>query len=247
MAEVSKKSFKTKKKTPDNLTCELVFDGGLLSNTRASLVIELIKYFMFERHQIPQPFEHVKRDMKMKEEKIAAGPRTQPTDLQPKRKIKSIIENLEMLFDNLEKSFVLCPEISQIVIILGGTIVSPKETFVIKLPQLSPDADNLVFKTCVKAMFRQIITQDLLCDMKALTPTNMSVLLHAPRECNMEWFIPNHTFKFPVRGRFFTYNCTCKQPVDDRIWFQSPVNVKGFRDPLNIQNMSLMFCINICI
>ncbi|CAL1533644.1 unnamed protein product, partial [Lymnaea stagnalis] len=39
---------------------DIVFDGALMSNTRASLVIELIKYFLYERQQIPLPLDQLK-------------------------------------------------------------------------------------------------------------------------------------------------------------------------------------------
>ncbi len=47
-------------KTVNN--CDIFLDGGLASNVKAALVKELIKYFMYERQQIPVPFDHLKRN-----------------------------------------------------------------------------------------------------------------------------------------------------------------------------------------
>lgn len=44
----------------------VTFDGGLQSCVRANLISELLKYILYERQQIPLPFEQVKRDVEVK-------------------------------------------------------------------------------------------------------------------------------------------------------------------------------------
>ena len=39
---------------------DIVFDGALLSTTRASLVTELLQYFLYERQQIPLPVDQLR-------------------------------------------------------------------------------------------------------------------------------------------------------------------------------------------
>lgn len=39
------------------------FDGGLGSRVRAELVNELLKYILYERQQIPVPFNQIKREI----------------------------------------------------------------------------------------------------------------------------------------------------------------------------------------
>ena len=41
----------------------VMFDGGLLSSARAEMVNELLKYFLYERQQMPMSFDHVKREV----------------------------------------------------------------------------------------------------------------------------------------------------------------------------------------
>lgn len=43
---------------------DFVFDGGLHSNSRAAIVKEILTYLLYERQQIPLPFEHIKRELK---------------------------------------------------------------------------------------------------------------------------------------------------------------------------------------
>lgn len=48
---------------------DFVFDGGLLSQTRASLVNEVVKYLLYERNQIPLQFDILKQQMTVSEAK----------------------------------------------------------------------------------------------------------------------------------------------------------------------------------
>lgn len=57
------KNSKMKCRESQNISCSLYFDGILQSGVRGSLVIEMVKYLMYERQQLPLPFEHVKRDL----------------------------------------------------------------------------------------------------------------------------------------------------------------------------------------
>ncbi|KAJ8308724.1 hypothetical protein KUTeg_013598 [Tegillarca granosa] len=47
---------------------DFVFDGGLHSNSRAAIVKEILIYLLYERQQIPLPFEHIKRELKVMRE-----------------------------------------------------------------------------------------------------------------------------------------------------------------------------------
>lgn len=68
MAGVSKKTTQKMKQ----FSYDIVFDGALLSTTRGSLVIELIKYFLYERQQIPLPVDEL-RDHVAREEDSYIG------------------------------------------------------------------------------------------------------------------------------------------------------------------------------
>lgn len=48
---------------------DFVFDGGLQSQTRASLVNEVVKHLLYERNQIPLQFDILKQQMMVNEAK----------------------------------------------------------------------------------------------------------------------------------------------------------------------------------
>ena len=52
------------KRQDDEKKClDVEFDGILESSVRAILVIEMIKYIVYQRQQIPLPFDQIKRDV----------------------------------------------------------------------------------------------------------------------------------------------------------------------------------------
>lgn len=132
-----------------------------------------------------------------------------------RRELKYAIKavgNLDQIFDMISQAFEMCPEIRSILILFGTTPISPKESYLLTMPILHPEFDNLSVKNSVKTLFRQIITQDVLGNAKNLSPTNMIVMINAPRNSGITWFLPKPTFKLPVRGRRHVFNLNCKHP-----------------------------------
>ncbi|KAL4237364.1 regulation of exit from mitosis [Mactra antiquata] len=210
-------------------SASVLFDGGLQSSVRSQLIIELLKYVLYERQQIPQPFDQVKRDVALKAEK-SAEMKILKLGRSCMKKAGDCVNKLEQIIENLNQAFHICPEIKQAVISIGATIVSPKEIYVIHLPPLNPDADNLSGKSCIKSLFRQLIMQDPLCDVKQISPTNITLLLSAPRNSNLSWFYPKASYKFPVRGRHFEFHLhsNCGQGRHDLSSNHSAVELSGF-------------------
>ncbi|XP_041351196.1 MAD2L1-binding protein-like [Gigantopelta aegis] len=187
------------------------------SSSRGVIVNELIKYCMYEREQIPLPFENIKRDID-RDENARLQLQNEKNFHQFKvlkkvveRKSQNAVFSLEQLFDNLSQLFERYPEVHQVLILLGGTVVSPKETYLVNLPPTCPDAEPPADRSYVKYLYRQLITQDLLGDVKSISPTNMTVFVRAPRDCGLEWFLPKPAFKVPQKSKQFEFNISCTQ------------------------------------
>lgn len=146
------------------------------------------------------------------------------------KKAVDLVSKLEETKRYVCQAFDVCPEIQKVAVAVGATAVSPKEVFVIQLPPLNPDADNLSGKACVKTLFRQLIMQDPLGNVKQISPTNISLLLYAPRKSELSWFFPKPTYKLPVRGRQFEFNLQskCGQGTHDLSINFSIVELSGF-------------------
>ena len=122
------------------------------------------------------------------------------------KKIEDAIRNVDELVKQVRHTFEICPEITQVAVVLGATIVSPKEIYLLQFPPLSPEADNLSSNEAVKTLFRQLVSQDPLRHIKAIPITNMSVLINAPRNSSCSWFLPKDSYKLPNRGNQFHFN-----------------------------------------
>lgn len=146
------------------------------------------------------------------------------------RKAVDLVSKVEETKRYVCQAFHVCPEIQKVAVLIGATIVSPKEVFVIHLPPLNPDADNLSGKDCVKTLFRQLIMQDPLGNVKQISPTNIFLLLYAPRKSELSWFLPKLTYKLPARGMHFEFHLQskCGQGTHDLSTNCSLVELSGF-------------------
>jgi transcriptional regulatory protein LevR len=56
-----------RRKKPEKITWQSEFDGVLSSSVCGKLIIELLKFLAFERHQLPAPFDQIKEQVKLKQ------------------------------------------------------------------------------------------------------------------------------------------------------------------------------------
>lgn len=131
---------------------------------------------------------------------------------QTHNKTKNVISNLDQLFENILKAFEICPEIQQALIMLGSTPVTPKESYLIRLPHICPEAENVSLKSSKQALFRHLIAEEVLSGNASLGPTNVYLVLSAPHSSALPGFVPKTTFKVPSRGYCLTLNMICSQP-----------------------------------
>ncbi|XP_063430615.1 uncharacterized protein LOC134712718 [Mytilus trossulus] len=195
---------------------DLIFDGGIQSHTRCILVKEYLKYILYERQQIPVPYEQVKQGLKIMEDQQHNDIKTRPDQKPPVRrslvskmelrKITKLVKGLEELFEKLVENFEICPEVRQVLFLLGGTTVSPKECYLITLPPYHPESNNLSSKFCIRYLMRELIMQDFVGKLKDVRTTNAIVMLNAPANSGIKWFLPKPNFKMPSRGTQFSLN-----------------------------------------
>ena len=155
-------------------------------------------------------------------------------------KAKNVISNLDKVFENILKAFETCPEIQQALVLLGSTPVTPKESYIIRLPHMCPEADNLSLKSSKQALFRHLVAEQVLSSDTALGPTNMYVVLCAPRSATLHGFVPKTTFKVPTRGHCLTLNMICNQPSfcsQDLTMDDTEVEISGI-EPLDHSSFS---------
>lgn len=157
------------------------------------------------------------------------------------RKAKEFVTALDKITENLHTAFDQCPDIRQVLIIIGGTSVSPKEMYRVTIPPYYPDATPVTEKSSIKTLFRQLITGDFLGSVNPLSTTNTMLLLNAPRHCGLEWFQAKPHYKPPNRGRVYEMNLLCVQPPDastDLSLIDHHLEISGIQ-PLDLSNAEL--------
>ena len=128
------------------------------------------------------------------------------------RKRTAMIASLESIFEYIARTFHTAHCLYEVVILLGGTTVSPKETYVIKLPTAMYDGKLFTLQQAKSSLFRQLITNQCWTEIPEMRPTKMHILVHAVRddELSRQGLKPRLTFKVPTKGRVFNINLGCK-------------------------------------
>ena len=155
-------------------------------------------------------------------------------------KAKTVVCKLDQLFQQTLTAFETCPEIQQALLLLGSTPVTPKECYLIQLPHICPEADNMSLKSSKHALFRHLVAEQVLSRDTALGPTNLYVVLCAPRSAALHGFVPKTTFKLPTRGHCLTLNMMCNQPSfcsQDLTMDDTEVEISGI-EPLERSSFS---------
>lgn len=146
------------------------------------------------------------------------------------RKAQDIVQKIEISNRKVLEAFEICPEIQKVAILFGATSVSPKEVYVIEMPPLNPEAENLPSKACIKTLFRHLLAEDPLRDMKQISSTSISVLLYAPRHSGLHSFFPKPVYNIPERGFHvnFNLNSSCGHGNHDLSKDFSVIELSGF-------------------
>ena len=148
------------------------------------------------------------------------------------------VKSLEKMFSTLEDIFVNGGPIKQVLLILGATVVSPKEVFVLNFPTSFYDSHSLSFKSCMSTLFRSLVIRDWFGDVKPLKScTKLHVLVQAPRHSDFGSQIlhPKINYKVPPRGKQFALNFHCRAHIVNAELSQlgdAEFNISGI-EPLN--------------
>lgn len=236
-------------------TINVVYKDELCSKTYSRLVMEAIKYLLYERHQIPFPYEqmrrslqeetHTNRDLASENNVRCKLTVTKSSRIEAKK--RQLVENVEELFSNLEVLF-QSTRVFSVCVMFGPTQVSSKESFTFHFSNfLSNDCDmGCTDKTTgvlCRKMIRNLVANEELASMKEISPTSMFVAVLSHKETSVDWFLPKRTFKPPHRGHLYNIGILASSGQndltdmtsehfqrDDLLWFQAPVAIKGLKE-----------------
>ncbi|XP_078256089.1 MAD2L1-binding protein [Rhinoraja longicauda] len=222
----------------------VVFPGQVTQRSCCRLVCELLKHVLYQRQQLPLPYDQLaffsRRDCGPDDSSMM--PRSLRNVQNNCKKSQRILLELEEVFQNLETLFMLTL-VPCMHILLGGSVVNPKEMYEVNMEQVAFGSSEESLKTisCIRQLFHTLFIKDLFNELKSAPLMNTVLLVQAQRNCGIQWFRPKLNYRVPTRTRRLiismasdTVSLTSameQRPShnnDDYIWFQAPITIKGF-------------------
>ncbi|XP_072912302.1 MAD2L1-binding protein [Hemitrygon akajei] len=223
----------------------VLFPGQVTRKSCCRLVCELLKHVLYQRQQLPLPYDQMafftKRECPPDDCSVLS--RSIKNEQSNCKKSQKMLLELDEVFQNLEAMFTLT-FIPCVHILMGGSVVNPKEMYEINMEQVAFGSTEESLKTisCIRQLFHALFVKDLFNELKSVPLMNTVLLVQGHRNCGIQWFRPKLNYRAPDRTRKLIIRLACdtmsltlaekQRPSynhDDYIWFQAPITIKGFQ------------------
>ncbi|KAL0178221.1 hypothetical protein M9458_027115, partial [Cirrhinus mrigala] len=156
------------------------------------------------------------------------------------RRCQRTLQELDEVLAHLETLFSLS-HVPRVLFMLGGSTILPTELYEVDMEAVAMGAgeNSLRTSTCLRQLFRMLFVADLLSDAKSVRLMTTTVMALGHRDCGVTGFKPKVDFKVPTKVKRQVISIASdvsltgdfqksKRNLEDYIWFQAPVTVKGF-------------------
>jgi len=218
-------STRKRRKKKQNLEITYSFDTNIDVFTLGCSVMETLTHLLYTRNQIPLPLAMLRQVM-------AKRAKSSPQPLRPgkqigRRKTDNTIENLSTIALAIRDVFSIY-HVNFVVLVLGSTVISPKETFLVSIGSDvqeetdSPDntSNSDVPKpngAVVRGFLRHIVTNENLNELPSLCSLqNIHILVNLEGECELneklsDVFVPKMNYHLSsTRGAFHTLHLSSR-------------------------------------
>ena len=183
----------------------------------ATCLSEIVKYVLYTKSQIPLPYDQLVKDKLLQEptRKAAAslqedGDRKPPVISGQAKRLQDRVKKLQQHISCIQS---MCLDagssIQEMVVILGSTLVSPKEVYRVKIERglVTGPAAVLAQDNLTRYVVRSLVSIGLEANAHSISPTNCFVLFFAPRSSKFGTAaFPRMSFKVVPRG---SHVCLC--------------------------------------
>jgi hypothetical protein len=174
-------------------TEHVALDAPLTPLAIKHIIGEFFKFILFQRQQIPAPFDQFADGLNDVEPDVDDETRRRirlPSARE--RASKALVATMHNLFDVLHA----CPvPPSEVLIVLGSSIVSAREIYLLRL-RLSPDShdteNSKAASNSARAFLRHLITSSADCFSRSAKVSNVHILFGFPS--NVEHIVPPTLF-----------------------------------------------------
>lgn len=183
------------------------------------ILIEIIKYLVHQKQQIPFTYDRLKDMVSKKREIGEESENSRPESLASKKYFRvasTSVDIMESIFTKILNEIESCLPPEEVCLILGATPVSSREVYRIVLPELLPKSQYTINSSrngqkLGMSVLRDIATSDVLATMTSLPlpPTNMYLLIKRAQTesiCNLSSLtkIDDANIFVPFNGCRFT-------------------------------------------
>ncbi|XP_073527726.1 MAD2L1-binding protein isoform X2 [Phyllobates terribilis] len=215
----------------------VVFPGLVTRESCCRFTCELLKHILHQRHQLPLPYEQLLHFCRGPQDgdEVRRRPMKEASD---SRQCQRTLSDLAELMSQLDVLFTLTP-VPRILLLLGGSAVSPKELYVIDMEgvQVGNGEQSLSPRPCLRQLFRALFLADPFSELRSSGLMSLVLMVQGHRDCATDWFRPKLNYKVPTRGHALTIRLSSSgadgvpdHHNDDYIWFQAPITLKGFHN-----------------
>ena len=177
----------------------------------ATCLSEIVKYVLYTKSQIPQPYDQLVKDKPLQEQtrKAAAslqedGDRKPPVIHGQAKRLQDRVKKLQQHIACIQSTCLDAgSSIQEMVVILGATLVSPKEVYRVKIESglVTGSAAVLAQDNLTRYVVRSLVSIGLEANAHSISPTNCFVLFFAPRSSKFGTAaFPRMSFKVVPRG-----------------------------------------------
>lgn len=156
------------------------------------------------------------------------------------RRCQRTLQELDEVLAHLEALFSLS-QVPRVLFMLGGSTIIPNELYEINIEAVAVGAGENSLRTsaCLRQVFRTLFVADLLSDVKSVRLMTTTVMALGHRDCGVIGLKPKLDFRVPTKVKRQVISIAsdlsligevqkCNRDLEDYIWFQVPVTVKGF-------------------
>ncbi|XP_028844000.1 MAD2L1-binding protein-like isoform X2 [Denticeps clupeoides] len=224
---------------------DVVFPGRVTKEGCCRFVCEILKCVLYQRQQLPMTYDQLVYHQKQQQassqsEEIVAWRPLRAAGEWDWRKCHRTLQAVEEVLTHLEILFSLSL-VPRVLLMLGGSVLLPKELYELNMEDVSLGTGDCSLRTsvCLRQLFRALFVADILPDARPVRLMTTTVMALAHRDCGVTGFCPKMNFRVPVRVKKQVIRLSCdrsvaramlEHPSDwaDYVWFQAPVNIKGF-------------------
>lgn len=219
----------------------VIFPGCITQDGCCRFVGELLKCVLYQRQQMPMTYDQMvflQKQQHNASQDIIKQRSAKASGGLDWRRCQKMLQELDDVLAHLEALFSLS-RVPRVLFMLGGSTVLPTELYEVNMESVAVGAgeNSLRTSTCLRQIFRTLFVADLLSDAKSVRLMSTTVLALGHRDCGVTGFKPRVDFKVPTKVKRQVISIASdlslagelpKTDLEDYIWFQAPVTVKGF-------------------